>query len=109
MKRTLVALLLCICQLVAVSQADTAQWKFPMEVMPEYPGGDMELIRFLNRNVHYPQYEMDNDIQGKVMTRFVVMEDGSVDSVTVVRGVSPGLDAEAVRVVRLLPKFKPGM
>jgi protein TonB len=52
--------------------------------------------------------ERDNDIQGKVLLRFVVMEDGSVADVNVMRGVSPGLDKEAVRVVRMLPKFKPG-
>ena len=52
--------------------------------------------------------ERDNDIQGKVLLRFVVMEDGSVQDVNVVRSVSSGLDKEAVRVVRTLPKFKPG-
>jgi protein TonB len=52
--------------------------------------------------------ERDNDIQGKVIIKFVVMEDGSVADVTVARGVSPGIDKEAVRVVKMLPKFQPG-
>ena len=79
-----------------------------VEQNPEFPGGDGELIKFLQKNIQYPQMERDNDIQGKVLLRFVVMEDGSVQDVNVVRSVSPGLDKEAVRVVRMLPKFKPG-
>jgi protein TonB len=79
-----------------------------VEQNPEFPGGDAELIKFLQKNIQYPQMERDNDIQGKVLLRFVVMEDGSVQDVNVVRSVSPGLDKEAVRVVKMLPKFKPG-
>lgn len=79
-----------------------------VEQNPEFPGGDGELIKFLQKNISYPQMERDNDIQGKVLLRFVVMEDGSVADVNVMRGVSPGLDKEAVRVVKMLPKFKPG-
>jgi protein TonB len=80
-----------------------------VEQLPEFPGGDMGVVKFLSQNVQYPQYERDRDIQGKVLVRFIVMEDGSVSDVTVMRGVSPGLDAEAVRVIKMLPKFKPGM
>ncbi len=80
-----------------------------VEQSPEFPGGDAALIRFLQQNVVYPQMERDNDIQGRVLLRFIVMEDGQVDSVTVMHSVSPGLDKEAVRVVKKLPKFKPGM
>ncbi len=79
-----------------------------VEQMPEFPGGDAGLVKFLSQNIVYPQMERDNDIQGRVLLRFIVMEDGQVDSVTVMRGVSPGLDREAVRVVKALPKFKPG-
>ncbi|HRG90005.1 MAG TPA: TonB family protein, partial [Chitinophagales bacterium] len=79
-----------------------------VEQMPEFPGGEGELLKYLAKNTQYPQMERDNDIQGRVMLRFVVLEDGSVSDVTVVRGVSPGLDKEAVRVVKTMPKFKPG-
>jgi TonB family protein len=75
---------------------------------PEFAGGDRELIRFLQRNINYPILERDNDIQGKVVTRFTVNEDGSVSDITVIQSVSPGLDREAVRVIGLFPKFKPG-
>jgi len=79
-----------------------------VEQPAEFPGGDGELMKFLQKNIQYPQMERDNDISGKVLLRFVVMEDGSVADVTVLRGTSPGLDKEAVRVVKTLPKFKPG-
>jgi protein TonB len=79
-----------------------------VEQMPEFPGGDVELMKFIQKNVQYPQMERDNDIQGRVILKFVVMEDGGVSDVSVARSVSPGLDKEAVRVVKMLPKFKPG-
>ncbi len=80
-----------------------------VEQAPEFPGGDEAIVKFLSQNIVYPKYEQDHNIEGKVLLRFVVMEDGHVDSVTVVRGVSTNLDNEAVRVVKMLPKFKPGM
>lgn len=114
MKRILLAILIigraifCNAQTSSNSNSDPAKVYTFVEQNPEFPGGDAELIHFLSQNITYPQMERDNDIQGKVLLRFVVMEDGSVDSVMVVRSVSPGLDKEAVRVVKLLPKFKPG-
>ncbi len=96
----------------AFAQSDSVQGKPNVftfvEQMPEFPGGDVGLVKFLSQNIVYPQMERDNDIQGRVLLRFIVMEDGSVDGVTVMKGVSPGLDKEAVRVVKALPKFKPG-
>lgn len=79
-----------------------------VEQMPEFPGGDNELMKFIGANVKYPNMERDNDIQGKVIVRFVVDEEGKVTDATVLRGVSPGLDKEALRVVNMLPNFKPG-
>lgn len=79
-----------------------------VEQNPTFPGGDGELLKFIQANLRYPQMELDNDIQGKVLIRFVVMEDGTTSNVTVMRKVSPGLDAEAIRLVESLPKFKPG-
>lgn len=112
MKRVSVLLLFWLTCFCSNAQSDSIRinevFTF-VEQMPEYPGGDGELIKFLVQNVQYPQYERDRDIQGKVLVRFVVTEDGSVKDVTVVRGVSPGLDKEAVRVLRMLPRFKPGM
>lgn len=77
------------------------------EAMPEFRGGDPELMRFLNKNIKYPQKERDDDIEGRVLIAFVVDNNGKVKDVRVVRSVTPGLDNEALRVVKLLPDFKP--
>jgi protein TonB len=96
-------------------QADTAKSKSPedriftfVEESPQFPGGDKELMRFLQQNIHYPEKERANDVEGKVVVRFVVNEDGSVTGVSVIKAVSTGLDNEAVRVVKKLPNFTPG-
>jgi len=79
-----------------------------VEKMPEYPGGDEALFKFIYENVMYPPEAKERGIQGKVILRFVVTSDGSVEDVTVVRGIDPLLDAEAVRVMSLLPDWIPG-
>lgn len=81
---------------------------FIVEDMPKFPGGELELRKYIAENVRYPAIARENDIQGKVYVRFAVMEDGSVDKVSVVRGVDPLLDEEAIRVVKTLPKWTPG-
>lgn len=78
------------------------------ETPPQFPGGDNEFVHFLQRNISYPELERDNDIQGKVHVRFIVTETGAIDSVVVVKGVSPGLDNEAVRIIKMMPRFTPG-
>ncbi|MDB5283779.1 MAG: family metallopeptidase [Bacteroidota bacterium] len=107
---TLIALLFSICvnaQKDSTGGNDSKIFTF-VEHVPEFPGGDMGVIKFLQQNIKYPKRERNKDIQGKVIVRFVVDIDGSVKDVVVVNSVSPGLDKEAVRVVKLLPKFKPG-
>lgn len=79
-----------------------------VEEMPEFPGGVGELLRFVMGNIIYPEEALQNNIQGKVFLKFVVNKDGSVDRIEVTKGVDPALDKEAVRVINLLPKFKPG-
>lgn len=80
-----------------------------VENMPEYPGGQIELMKYIAQNVRYPNVARENGIQGKVFVRFVVTKTGGVDKVTVARSVDPLLDQEAIRVVKTLPKWKPGM
>lgn len=75
---------------------------------PEFPGGIHEMLMFVSRNLHYPPNAYANHIEGRVVVQFVVTKTGAVGQVRVVRGVSPDLDAEAVRVVKLLPDFIPG-
>ncbi|MCQ2249809.1 MAG: energy transducer TonB [Bacteroidales bacterium] len=81
---------------------------FIVEEMPEFPGGELALRKYLAENVKYPEMAKENDIQGTVYVRFVVDTDGSVKNVELMRGVDPLLDKEALRVVSSLPKFKPG-
>lgn len=80
-----------------------------VEQMPKFPGGDPELLRFINQSIKYPVIAQENGIQGRVVCTFVVNRDGSVVDVEVVRGVDPSIDKEAVRVVSNMPKWEPGM
>lgn len=79
------------------------------EVMPEFPGGETALMKFLAKNTEYPDREQQLEIEGRAFVKFVVNEDGSVSSATVQRSDSPGFGKEAMRVVAKLPNFKPGM
>jgi TonB family protein len=78
------------------------------EEMPSFPGGDPGLFKFIYDNIKYPELAKKNNIQGKVIVRFCVTDKGTVDHVAIVRGVDPSLDEEAIRVVKMLPLWKPG-
>ena len=79
-----------------------------VEQMPEFPGGMSEAMKFLARNVKYPVAAQQAKIEGRVIVQFVVGKDGSISDVHTVRSVSPELDAEAIRVVSMMPKWNPG-
>jgi TonB family protein len=79
-----------------------------VEEMPIFPGGDSMLLDFIARNTKYPEAAKLNRIEGRVILRFCVTAKGDVNRISVLRGVVPELDAEAVRVVSTLPPFKPG-
>ena len=79
-----------------------------VDVMPEFPGGQATLMKWLASNVRYPQMAQENGISGRVIVKLVVEKDGSVSDVTVIRGVDKDLDREAMRVVRAMPKWQPG-
>lgn len=77
--------------------------------MPKFLGGEYAMMRFINNNICYPQTAAVNHIEGKVIVQFVVEKDGSIGEVKVARGVHKDLDQEAVRVIKMLPKFsEPG-
>lgn len=80
-----------------------------VEEEPEFPGGQIELHKFLRENLKYPQIAIDSNFQGKVYAAFVVEEDGSVTNITIKRGAHSSLDAEVIRLIGLMPKWKPGM
>ena len=79
-----------------------------VEEMPSFPGGMRECMMFLGRNIKYPVLAQKAKIEGRVIVQFVVDKDGSISDTKVVRSVSPELDAEALRVVGLMPKWNPG-
>ena len=79
-----------------------------VEEMPSYPGGEQKLMEFVAKNIKYPQIARETGIQGRVFVGFVVEPDGSVSNVKVLRGIGGGCDEEAMRVVKSMPKWKPG-
>ena len=79
-----------------------------VKVMPEFPGGQYAMYTWLRRKVHYPKQAYKNKIQGKVDVQFVVDKDGRIVDVIVLRGCNPLLDAEALRVIGKMPRWKPG-
>jgi TonB family protein len=79
-----------------------------VEEMPLFPGGDSALLAFIGKNTKYPEDAKSNGIEGRVIIRFCITDTGTIDLVTVMKGVDPSIDAEAIRVVKSLPKFTPG-
>ncbi len=90
-------------------KAEESQVFFIVEDMPEFPGGELALRKFIANAIKYPVIAQENGIQGKVYVNFVVDKDGSITAAKIARGVDPSLDKEALRVVNSLPKWKPGM
>lgn len=88
--------------------AEEQQIFMVVESMPEFPGGEAELHRYLAENIKYPQMAKESGIQGRVFVTFVVERDGAVTDVRVLRGIGGGCDEEAIRVVKNMPKWAPG-
>lgn len=80
-----------------------------VEKMPSFPGGDAELLKYIATNIKYPEESQDNGEQGRVICSFIVGRDGSVNNPEVLRGVTPLLNEEAVRVINTMPRWNPGM
>ena len=92
-----------------VQEAEPEQQPFVVvEEMPMFPGGDPALLAYISEHTQYPEIAKENNIQCKVIVRFCVTPKGGVSQVSVLKGVDPELDKEAIRVVNTLPTFKPG-
>jgi protein TonB len=92
-----------------VQEAEPEEIPFVVvEEMPMFPGGDAELLKYIGANTVYPDIAKENNIQGRVIVRFCVTAKGGVSQVSILKGVDPELDKEAIRVVNTLPAFKPG-
>lgn len=115
MKKLIIMSLMAVFGLTTVSAQKTVvaeknQQAFDVvEQMPEFPGGIKALLDYLCQNVKYPADAEKQKIEGRVIANFVVETDGSISNVEVFRPVFPSLDAEAVRVLSAMPKWKPGM
>lgn len=92
----------------SVNKEDDSQIYTVVEEMPTYPGGDDARIKFLSSNIIYPQLAKEKGIQGTVFVTFVIDEKGFVSDVKVLRGIGGGCDQEAVRVVKMMPRWVPG-
>ena len=86
---------------------ESEQGNIKVEKQPEFPGGTENLFRFLNENIKYPPKALKLKLEGKVFVGFTVKSDGSVANVDAMRGIGAGCDEEAVRVVKLMPQWKP--
>ena len=95
-------------EVIEIEEDDDEEFFMVVENMPEFPGGDLGLMKYIQKHVRYPAIAKEYNITGKVYVSFIVDKSGSVTNVKVVRGVDKNLDAEAVRVVKSLPKYKPG-
>lgn len=80
-----------------------------VQSMPVFTGGEVEMYKFLKNNLQYPQIARETGIQGVVYTTFVVEKDGSISNIKLLRGIGGGCDEEAIRVISLMPNWKPGM
>lgn len=116
MKRLIMMSLMAICclttvlaQKTVVSQNDQKEDPFNVvEDMPAFPGGMEAMIQFISSNIKYPADAKKQKVDGRVLVKFVVEKDGSITEVKVIKPAFPSLDAEAIRVVKAMPKWKPG-
>ena len=96
-------------------KADTVKFNEPVfhidsvDVKPEYPGGEMGSLKFIAKNLKYPVNLMKENVLGKVICGFIINKKGEVTDPFILKGAHPGLDNEALRVIRLMKKWKPGM
>jgi protein TonB len=79
-----------------------------VDKMPEFPGGQVEMIKFLSKNINYPTVALEQGVQGSIYVQFVIWKDGSVREVKVLRGVDSPLSNEAIRVIKMMPNWEPG-
>jgi len=93
---------------IEIEEEDDEEFFMVVENMPEFPGGDLGLMKYIQKHVKYPAIAKEYNITGKVYVSFIVDKTGSVTNAKIVRGVDKNLDAEALRVVKSLPKYKPG-
>ena len=95
-------------EILKVTEPDENSIFQVVELLPEFPGGMAELMKYLQKNTRYPQICKEQGVQGRVIVQFVVNTDSTITDVNVIKSVNPHLDEEAVRVVKAMPKWNPG-
>ena len=109
LKVALMMLVLLFSFMTSTAQTKKNDMVFDVvEVMPQYPGGPIAMLKYLMENIKYPEQAMKEGIQGRVAVRFIVEKDGSISDVKPILSVHPLLNKEAVRVVESMPKWTPG-
>lgn len=109
MKRFILMLLIGCFYIVVQARTEENKVFDVVDQMPSFPGGSSSLMKYLSSQIKYPVVAEENGVEGKVVCSFVVGTDGSITDVRVVRSVDPSLDKEAVRVLRSMPKWEPGL
>ena len=109
LKVVLMMLVLLFSFMTSTAQTKKNDMVFDVvEVMPQFPGGQIAMLKYIMENIKYPEQAMKEGIQGRVAVRFIVEKDGSISDVKPVLSVHPLLNKEAVRVVKSMPKWTPG-
>ncbi|MBF1558677.1 MAG: energy transducer TonB [Prevotella salivae] len=109
LKVALMMLVLLFSFMTSTAQTKKNDMVFDVvEVMPQFPGGQIAMLQYLMKNIKYPEQAMKEGIQGRVAVSFIVEKDGSISNVRPVLSVHPLLNKEAVRVVKSMPKWSPG-
>lgn len=119
LKRIIITILFVVCFFNAKSQIyrvssvrGGGQSEFAIyeagyvDVLPSFPGGESALIKFINETRRYPEKAYFNKVQGRVMCKFIVYPDGSINKISVIKGVEDSLDEEAVRIIREMPRWE---
>ena len=109
LKVALMMLVLLFSFMTSTAQTKKNDMVFDVvEVMPQFPGGQIAMLQYLMKNIKYPEQAVKEGIQGRVTVRFIVEKDGSISDVKPILSVHPLLNKEAVRVVKSMPKWTPG-
>ena len=109
LKVALMMLVLLFSFMTSTAQTKKNDMVFDVvEVMPQFPGGQIAMMKYIMENMKYPEQAMKEGIQGRVAVRFIVEKDGSISDVKPILSVHPLLNKEAIRVVKSMPKWTPG-
>ena len=109
LKVALMMLVLLFSLMTSTAQTKKSNMVYDVvEVMPQYPGGQTAMLKYIMENIKYPKQIMEEGIQGRVTVSFIVEKDGRVSNVRLLRSVQLSLDKEAIRVVKSMPKWTPG-